>query len=134
AAGETATAAGATRVVPLTVSGAFHTPLMESARDGMREVLAGVEFADPDPPVVSNVTAQPLTSGSVLAEELAEQIVHPVLWADSVRTMLERGVSEVVEFGPGKVLTGLMRRIDRGVAVRNIGTAEDVYGGEEGEA
>ena len=113
------------RVVPLTVSGAFHTPLMQTAADGMRQVLAGVAFSAPVMPVVSNVTAQPITEGSVLAEELASQITSPVLWADSVATMAAAGVTEVIEFGPGKVLTGLVKRIDRSIACRNVGTAEE---------
>lgn len=125
AASAAATEAGATRVVPLTVSGAFHTPLMQSAADGMRAVLGGVSFAAPASPVVSNVTAQPLTDPASFAEELASQITSPVLWADSVGTMAAAGVTEVIEFGPGKVLTGLVRRIDRDLAGRNIGTAEE---------
>ncbi|MEX2228106.1 MAG: ACP S-malonyltransferase [Dehalococcoidia bacterium] len=126
AASEAATAAGASRVVPLTVSGAFHTPLMQSAADGMRSALAAVSFRDPHPPVISNVTAQPIERGSALAVELADQITNPVLWADSVRTMTDRGVTSVIEFGPGRVLTGLVRRIDRDIALRNIGAAEDL--------
>lgn len=125
AASAAATEAGASRVVPLTVSGAFHTPLMQSAEDAMRSVLAGIAFSNPASPVVSNVTAQPLTEGSAFAEELASQITSPVLWADSVATMAAAGVTEVVEFGPGKVLTGLVKRIDRSIAGRNIGTAEE---------
>ncbi len=130
AAGEAATAAGATRVVPLSVSGAFHTPLMQSAADGMRAVLAHTTFGDPMPAVISNVTAQPITSGAALAEELASQVTSPVLWADSVRAMQASGVTEVIEFGPGRVLTGLIRRIDRGLATRNIGAAADLVAGE----
>ena len=125
AASAAATEVGASRVVPLTVSGAFHTPLMQSAADGMREVLAGIAFSAPVMPVVSNVTAKPITDGSVLAEELASQITSPVLWADSVATMAAAGVTEVIEFGPGKVLTGLVKRIDRSIACRNVGTAEE---------
>jgi len=125
AASAAATEAGASRVVPLTVSGAFHTPLMQSAADGMREVLAKVSFNAPVMPVVSNVTAKPLAEGAVMPEELASQIISPVLWADSVATMATAGVTEVIEFGPGKVLTGLVRRIDRAIACRNVGTAEE---------
>ena len=125
AASAAATEDGASRVVPLTVSGAFHTPLMQSAADGMRAVLGGVAFNAPGVPVVSNVTAQPLTDGSAFAQELASQITSPVLWAASVGTMAAAGVTEVIEFGPGKVLTGLIRRIDRAVDCRNIGTAEE---------
>jgi [acyl-carrier-protein] S-malonyltransferase len=124
AAGEAAKAAGG-RVFPLAVAGAFHTPLMAGAADGMRVALAGSRFADPDPPVLSNVTAQPLRRASELAGELVEQITSPVRWADCVRTMAEAGVTRLIEFGPGKTLTGAARRTVRRVAVRNVATAED---------
>lgn len=132
AAGAAATAAGASRVVPLTVSGAFHTPLMQSAADGMRSALAAVSFRDPQPPVISNVSAQPLERGSAFATELADQITNPVLWVNSVAAMTARGVTSVIEFGPGRVLTGLVRRIDRELGLRNIGAAEDLAAKEPG--
>ncbi|MDP2326749.1 MAG: ACP S-malonyltransferase, partial [Dehalococcoidia bacterium] len=125
AASAAATEAGASRVVPLTVAGAFHTPLMQSAADGMRAVLAAVAFRDPGIPVVSNVTAQPITSAAALPEELAAQVVSPVMWVPSVQTMQAAGVSQVIEFGPGRVLTGLVRRIDRAIGIRNVSTAEE---------
>ncbi|MDA1010266.1 MAG: ACP S-malonyltransferase [Chloroflexi bacterium] len=128
AASAAATEAGASRVVPLSVSGAFHTPLMQSAADGMRAALAGVAFAAPAIPVISNVTTQPLTSAEALPDELVTQITSPVLWADSVGTMTAAGITEVIEFGPGKVLTGLVRRINRDVEGRNVGTAEEARG------
>lgn len=124
-ASQAATEAGASRVVPLTVAGAFHTPLMQPAADQMRAVLATTRFDHPAMPVISNVTAQPMRDASGIAEELVTQITSPVLWLDSVRTMQQAGVTEVVEFGPGRVLTGLIRRIDRGMATRNIGTVEE---------
>jgi [acyl-carrier-protein] S-malonyltransferase len=123
-----ATDAGASRVVPLTVSGAFHTPLMASAAEGLRVVLAEAVFSDSWTPVVSNVTARALSSSDGFAEELSEQVVRPVLWLDSVRTMQAAGVTQMIEFGPGRVLTGLIRRIDRGIAVRNVGTVEEARG------
>ena len=125
AASAAAIEAGASRVVPLTVAGAFHTPLMQSAADGMRAVLAAVAFRDPGIPVVSNVTAQPITSAAALPEELAAQVVSPVMWVPSVQTMQAAGVSQVIEFGPGRVLTGLVRRIDRAIGIRNVSTAEE---------
>jgi len=128
AASAAATEAGASRVVPLSVSGAFHTPLMQSAADGMRGALAEVAFAAPAIPVVSNVTTHPLTTAEALPDELVTQITSPVLWADSVGTMTAAGITEVIEFGPGKVLTGLVRRINRDVEGRNIGTAEEARG------
>ncbi len=123
-----ATEAGATRVVPLAVAGAFHTPLMQSAADGLRPVLAAAAFSDPDVPVVSNVTARPLQGASSLVGELADQVTSPVRWLDSVQTMQAAGVTRVIEFGPGRVLGGLLRRIDRAIETSNIGTVEDLGG------
>lgn len=120
--------AGGGKVIPLTVSGAFHTPLMQSAADGMRAVLAAAPFTDPTVPVISNVTTKPLTSASQLAEELTDQITSPVLWVDSVRAMHAAGVTKVIEFGPGRVLSGLVKRIERSVETRNIGTVEEARG------
>lgn len=128
AASAAATEAGASRVVPLNVAGAFHTPLMQPAADGMRAVLAGATFAAPAVPVVSNVTAQALTAGSAFADELVDQITSPVQWVDSVRAMLDGGVTSFVEFGPGRVLTGLVRRIERDATLRNVGTAAEARG------
>lgn len=128
AASEAATAAGASRVVPLNVAGAFHTPLMQSAADGMAAVLAATAFSDPRTPVVSNVTGKPLEKASELPPELAEQIIAPVLWVDGVRTMLAAGCTSFTEFGPGRVLTGALKRTDRSAAVRNVGTAADARG------
>ncbi|MDP6606634.1 MAG: ACP S-malonyltransferase [Dehalococcoidia bacterium] len=120
--------AGASRIVPLDVAGAFHTPLMESAGNAMAAVLQAADFGDPAVPVISNVSATPLTSGAGLAAELTDQITRPVLWADSARAMIDGGVDTFVEFGPGRVLAGLMRRIERSATVRNIGTAADARG------
>ena len=121
-----ATEAGATRVVSLTVSGAFHTPLMAAVAEGLRGALEVVSFADPRMPVISNVTATPMTDPSHFAAELVDQVTMPVLWADSVATMQAAGVTTLIEFGPGRVLGGLARRIDRSLETRNIGTAEDL--------
>ena len=126
AASAAAAAAGATRVVPLTVSGAFHTPLMAVAAEGLRRALAGVTFAEPRTPVVSNVSATLMTDASDFAAELVDQVTNPVLWADSVTAMQAAGVTTLLEFGPGRVLSGLARRIDRSLETRNIGTAEDL--------
>ncbi len=128
AASAAATEAGASRVVPLTVAGAFHTPLMQSAADGMRSVLASAAFATPRSPVISNVTAQPIGYAAEFANELEAQITSPVRWVDSVQRMLDGGVSSFTEFGPGKVLTGLVRRINREANLRNVETAEDAAG------
>lgn len=126
AASAAATAAGASRVVPLTVAGAFHTPLMARAAERMRVPLASTPFRNPTMPVVSNVTATPIMFGAAFAAELEQQITSPVLWLDSVAAMQANGVTKFIEFGPGKVLSGLIRRIDRALDVRNIGSVEDL--------
>jgi [acyl-carrier-protein] S-malonyltransferase len=128
AASEAATAAGATRVVPLNVAGAFHTPLMQSAAEGMASVLDSVAFRDPGTPVVSNVHGKPLLSATELPSELTQQITAPVLWVDGLRTMLAAGCTSFIEFGPGRVLTGALKRTDRNAETRNIGTAADARG------
>ena len=130
AASTAATEAGASRVVPLEVAGAFHTPLMADAAQAMGVVLEDASFADPSTPVISNVTATPLTAGGALAGELTDQITMPVLWAESVRTMLDGGASSFIEFGPGRVLTGLVRRTERSATLRNVATAADARGDE----
>jgi [acyl-carrier-protein] S-malonyltransferase len=131
AASEAATEAGATRVVPLTVSGAFHTPLMQSAADGLRGALNGVQFKQPHTPIVSNVSANTLLDPADFADELVSQVTSPVLWAASVQHMQREGVTTLIEFGPGRVLSGLARRIDRDLQTVNIGTAGDLAASEE---
>ena len=126
AASAAATAAGASRVVPLTVAGAFHTPLMAGAAQRMHVPLSNTAFRDPSMPVMSNVTATTLTFGAAFAAELEQQITEPVLWLASATAMQAAGVTKFIEFGPGKVLSGLLKRIDRSFDVRNIGTVEEV--------
>ncbi len=123
---ELAKAAGAKRALPLNVSGAFHSPLMEVAETGLREHLEGVVFSRPRFPVVSNVTAAPVSEGNEARELLVAQLTSPVRWAASMRTMRERGVSRFYELGPGRVLAGLMRRIDREAEVESLGTVEQL--------
>jgi [acyl-carrier-protein] S-malonyltransferase len=107
---ELAKSAGAKRVIPLNVSGAFHSPLMEPAAAPLRERLEAIEFRDPRYPVVSNVTAEPVTRGKDARELLVRQLTAPVRWAGSVAAMVAAGVDRFVEIGPGKVLATLNRR------------------------
>jgi [acyl-carrier-protein] S-malonyltransferase len=125
-ASERAGEAGARRVLPLDVSGAFHSPLMEVAREGLAEALQDVELRDPDFPVVANVTAEPVTDGEQARELLVRQLTSPVRWADTVARMKGFGTGSWLELGPGKVLAGLARRVDRSLEVRSVGTAEDL--------
>ena len=106
---------GAQRVVPLPVSGAFHSRLMQPAADGMAKAVAGLRFGDASIPIVANTTAQPVTGGDALKAELLHQLCHSVLWQRSVEWMIGESVAEFVEIGPGQVLTGLIRRISKDV-------------------
>lgn len=123
---ERAKAAGAKRAVRLNVSGAFHSPLMRVAQAGFREQLGRVSFRPPAFPVISNVTGTPVTDPVTARRLLEEQLTSPVRWTDSVRAMRAAGVTTFFELGPGNVLTGLLRRIDREASGRAIGTADEV--------
>ena len=123
---ELAKAAGAKRALALNVSGAFHSPLMAVAEDGLREHLAGVAMRDPVFPVVSNVTAEPVSDAATAKELLVRQLTSPVRWTASMRTMRDRGVTAFHEIGPGNVLAGLMKRIDREAGITSLGTAEQI--------
>lgn len=104
---------GAQRVVPLSVSGAFHSRLMRPAVDGMGQAVSSLRFRDASIPIVANTTAQPMTSGDALKAELLNQLCHTVLWQKSVEWMIKEGTVEFLEVGPGQVLTGLIKRISR---------------------
>jgi len=121
-----AKARGAHRVIRLQVSGAFHTPLMQPAVDGMAEIIATLSFNQPTIPIIGNTTAQPLTTAELIKEELLRQLCNCVQWQRSVEYMVSDGVSTLIELGPGRVLAGLIKRIDRNVKIVNIGDAEAV--------
>lgn len=109
-----ATELGASRVIPLAVAGAFHTPLMKPADQRLAEALAEASIAAPKIPVYSNVDANPHTdSPATIAATLATQVTQGVRWDDSMRRMLADGFDTFYEIGPGRVLTGLLKRIDR---------------------
>ncbi len=127
-AGEMAKAKGAARAIPLQVSGAFHSPLMQPAVDGMTKILAKVNFKDPSAPIIANVTAQPLTQGNQIKEELLKQLCSSVQWQRSVEYMVKNGVGKFIEIGPGKVLAGLVKRINKESEMVNIGDANAVKG------
>ncbi len=111
---------GAQRGVRLRVSGAFHTSLTAPAEEGMARAVAATPLRDPQVPVIANTSAEPLTSAEALRQELVQQLVQPVQWQRSVEYLRSQGVDGVIEFGPGRVLTGLVRRIDRSLSVRNV--------------
>ncbi len=117
---------GARRVVELPVSAPFHCALMAPAAEEMAEALAETAIAAPAVPLVANVTAEPVTEPDEIRALLVRQVTAMVRWRESVLAMAARGVDEIVELGAGKVLSGLVRRIDRGIAGRSIETPEDV--------
>lgn len=120
---------GAARVIPLPVGAAFHTPLMQPAVDGMAEIISRLTFADPLIPIIANTTAQPLTTAQAVKEELVRQMCSCVQWQRSVEFMIDEGVNTFIEIGPGKVLAGLIKRINREVQTINIGDAQSVTDG-----
>lgn len=111
---------GARRAIPLEVSGPFHSRLMEPASQKLDEVLQNHSIVDAKIPVISNVTAEPVTDAEQIKDLLIKQLYSPVRWEDSIKTMIDLGVDTFIEIGPGKVLTGLVRKIDRKVKTYNI--------------
>jgi [acyl-carrier-protein] S-malonyltransferase len=111
-AGEQLTETGS-RVIPLSVSGPFHSALMQPAAEKLIHVLDGVTVRDAQVPVVANVSARPVLSADEIRGGLYEQVASSVLWEDTVRYMLEEGVTDFVELGPGQVLSGLIKKVNR---------------------
>lgn len=126
-AGAAASEAGARRVVPLPVSGAFHSPLMAFARDGLQETLEALDIRVPSCPVVLNVTAEPTTDPEAIRLRLLDQLTAPVRWAQSLERMRAEGAERFVEVGTGKVLSGLVRRtLGRDAVTAQAGTAAEI--------
>ena len=117
--------AGAKRAVRLPVAGAFHSPLMQPAADNMNAFLADVALTESGIPVLSNVTAG-VHEAAAIRENMVRQITSSVQWVASVQKLVADGVEEIIECGPGKVLAGLIKRIDKTVSVRNIGQLTDI--------
>ena len=118
-----AIAHGALKVVPLQVSGAFHTSLMQPAAEGLAQAISTVTFNAPSVAVIGNASAKPLVSIGDVKDELVQQLTHSVQWQKSIEYLLSQGVETFVEIGPGKVLAGLIKRIKRDVRTMNIGDA-----------
>lgn len=123
-----ARARGARMVIPLEVSGAFHSALMEPAREGMAKALDQVTFADPSVPVVANFTAKPLARAGEIKEELLDQLCGCVQWHRSVAYMSKCGVETFIEIGPGRILAGLSKRIAPGARAININNMGSIKG------
>lgn len=117
-------ARGARRVLPLAVSGAFHSPLMASAAARLEQALAATAVASPAITVYANVTAAPVAGPDEIRESLARQVSSPVRWAQAMKRMVADGYGQFVEVGPGKVLTGLMKRIAPEASVTNVSSLD----------
>ncbi len=117
---------GAAGAVPLEVSGAFHTVLMEPTVEGMARAISQIDFRPPEVPIVANSTAKPVTTIDEVKEEILQQLCHCVQWQPSVEYMVEAGVSTFIEIGPGIVLSKLIKRISRQVQVLNMGDLESI--------
>jgi [acyl-carrier-protein] S-malonyltransferase len=116
--------AGAKRVLPLEVSGPFHSVLMKPAAVQLREVLDEIEMRDARVPIVVNVSAEPISAASEIKDKLIEQLYSPVQWEDSVRKMIDLGVDTFIEVGSGKVLSGLIKKIDKTVSTYSVSDEE----------
>jgi [acyl-carrier-protein] S-malonyltransferase len=112
--------AGAKRLIPLRVSGPFHSPAMAPVGEELTKAFAAVTWSDAEPPIVSNVSAEPVRDGTRIAELLARQVSSPVEWVASVRLMIAKGVDTFVECGPGTALTGMVRRIAPEAQTMNV--------------
>ena len=112
--------AGARMAVELNVSGAFHSPLMSPARENLAEVINSLEISDTVYPVFTNVDAKPVTKAIDIKSSLIQQLENPVLWAKSILEMKNKGINHFIEVGPGKVLQGLNKRIDRSIISQSV--------------
>ncbi|MFC5532390.1 ACP S-malonyltransferase [Cohnella yongneupensis] len=120
--------AGAKRVIPLEVSGPFHSSLMQPAADALSSELAKVNFGEASVPVVANVHAKPVTSGEELRKLLVDQVVSPVQWEDTVKWLISEGVDTFYEIGSGTVLAGLIKKVDKSVQVVAVNTSAAAAG------
>jgi [acyl-carrier-protein] S-malonyltransferase len=123
---ELAKGRGAKLVKELVVSGAFHSPLMQGASEGLRQALESAPVEDPRIPVYANVTARPMQKAREIRTLLDQQLTNAVRWEESVKEMIRDGAGAMTEIGPGKVLQGLVKRIDGTVEVRGVDTFADV--------
>jgi [acyl-carrier-protein] S-malonyltransferase len=125
---ELAPARGAKRALRLNVSGAFHSSLMSDARGSLAEFLEEIEIRDARVPVIANVTARPVQRAADIRRNLVEQMTSPVRWGDSMRFLLDSGAREFYEIGAGRVLTGILRSIDRSAECKTLGKAAEIEG------
>lgn len=124
-AGKALKEAGARRVLPLKVSGPFHSPMMENAGEKLKKILEEVNLKNPSIPYVTNVTAELVTEKEPIRELLVKQVSSSVRWEQSIRKMIAEGIDTFVEIGPGKTLSGFMKKTDRNVTMYRVGTWEE---------
>jgi [acyl-carrier-protein] S-malonyltransferase len=120
----TARELGIRRTIPLNVSGAFHSPLMRSARKPLQKIINSVSFQDAKVPVYQNVVAKAVTDIKNIRQNILNQLENPVLWSDTISEMVKNGMTEFIEVGPGKVLNGLNRRINKNIITHNFDKME----------
>ena len=121
-----ASARGAKKVIPLRVGGAFHSGLMESAKAGLVEAMDKLRFREPEVPIIANCTGQPLTSTEDIKQELVSQVCDCVQWKRSIDYMVDSGVSDFVEVGPGTALSGMVKRISRDAKTTNVSDIDSI--------
>jgi len=121
-----AKARGAKRVIPLAVSGAFHSPVMQPAAEGLAQAIRSSEVYNATIPIIGNIHATPLTEAHAIREELTEQIAAPVQWIRTIEYLAHAGVTTFLEIGPGQALTGMVKRIVKGVTTLNVSSARDI--------
>ncbi len=117
---------GAKRVMPLKVSGAFHSPMMENTRDKFAAVVDSISLSDALIPVYTNISAKPVTGIDEIRKAMVQQLVSSVLWTDTVNNIISDGVCEAFEIGPGNVLGGLAKRIDDTLKVLSVSNASKI--------
>lgn len=120
AAVEAAKARGARKAIPLSVAGAYHSPLMQSAQPKLAAALAALTLNPPRVPVIANVTARPHGTAAEIQSLLVDQVTHTVRWEESLRCLLNDGFTRFIELGPGTALSGFMKRVDKSVQVLNV--------------
>lgn len=116
---------GAKKIIPLVVGGAFHSPLMSSAQDELKATLDQIEILEAKIPVYANVTAKPVTDASEIRDLLHKQLTSPVRWVETIQNMIGDGATSFNEVGPGNVLSGLLKRIDRKYRSKTFGKVEE---------
>ncbi|HEU5375977.1 MAG TPA: ACP S-malonyltransferase [Ktedonobacteraceae bacterium] len=123
---ELAKARGARKVMPLAVSGAFHSPVMQPAAAGLAQALAAIQINEAQIPLIGNVQASPLTSAAAIRAELSQQVAASVQWTRSIEYIANAGVTTFIEIGLGQALTGMVKRITKGATLLNISNGADI--------